>query len=570
MKYKLAKTHSRIVLVLLIVIFCIGVYMQQSAEGNYAHIAGMLCQTLAFFFTIIPSFFNRHTQQNDIPLDCFVDRRDIIEYVFERLREIGKGQSQDRYIEIQCGPEIGIGKTELLNEIRSLLINPRSAKEFFSRKSFNRFKLLYSRIGSIHYIEWETNRTEGRISSYPKTLFKTNVFMIDSVPITLPFEAPKDGIIIFTSISKPNYLDANTPNILRPLQRDDIRTYYRNVHKAEINDYTLDRVEAFSRGNISEIKKIIDNPNALKSLEENCYELHSIEELMKVGDYQNARAAFDKYSSVNVDSGSFSDKLLNANLMHLENRYDECLAELNRMVSEYKDLKSQEIIFERIAHVLKHQSKFDESLEALNKLEDVQRTADRSVSTDIMAYSFYEDAYYYDKFLEDLSTIETFSNSAIEEESYLTYRAIRSAYQEEQNRAIEEIDYAIDLYKSISHRRLYNCFFIKGEVLRRFSDYKGAFDCYQQCIIAYKFNNDFDLYAMASLMMQYTNMKAKAEWKYDALLSNDEILSICHEKKIPYIEKLCKKVMRLSNALISREKNKSEIDYFDKYLFLIP
>ena len=75
---------------------------------------------------------------------------------------------------------------------------------------------------------------------------------------------------------------------------------------------------------------------------------------------------------------------------------------------------------------------------------------------------------------------------------------------------------------------------------------------------------------MASLMMQYTNMKAKAEWKYDALLSNDEILSICHEKKIPYIEKLCKKVMRLSNALISREKNKSEIDYFDKYLFLIP
>lgn len=571
MKYKVAKSHSLVVLIFFVVLFCVGVYLQQAAEGKTARIAGMICQILAFIITIMPSFINRDNDQKSIPLDCFVDRTDTIEYVFERLYEIVNGQSMDKYIEIQCGSEIGIGKTELLNEIRSLLNTPKSAKDFFGKKAFKRYKSLYSKIGSIYYLEWETNRTEKKISSYPRTLFRKNVFMIDSVPITIPFEVSKNDIIVFTSISKPNIMDANIPNILKPLQHDDIRTYYRKIHKSEIDDFILDRIMDFSHGNISEIKKIVDSPSAMKSFKDNSYEMYSIEEFIKIGDYQNARVAVDNYSS-SLDAGSetFDYKLLYANLMHLENRYDECLAELYKMLSDFKDLKSQEKILERIGHVLKHQSKFDESIEALSKLGDAFRTAERSISTDIMAYSFYEDEYYYDKFLEDLSTIETYSDSAVDEESFLTYRAVRSAYQEEPNRALSEIDYAIDYYKSISHRRLYNCYFIKGEVLRHFSDYKGAFDCYQHCIIAYKFNNDFDLYAMASLMMQYTNVKAKTERKYDMLLSNDEILSVSHEKNIPYIEKLCKKVMRLNKGLLSDEKSKSDIVYFDKYLFLIP
>lgn len=556
---------------LLIGLFIAGLILQFFGVSTISKLAGLLCQLFAFIFTALPVFVFRNEENQDIPVDHFVDRKELIEYVFTRLDEILEGQSYDRFIEIQCGTDGGIGKTELLKEIKHLIKSKESAIKFFGMQNFNNYKSVYSKIGRISLLSWESNRTNNLISSYPRTLFKHDLFLVDDVPISIPFEISKNDIVVFTSKTVPANSKAAMPYVLEPLKHDDIQVYYNSVYNRKLTDSIIKKIENYSHGNVSIIKKIIDNPKALESFIEDNYDLHTIEELIKVGDYPNARTAFNKYVNNEEDvSLTFNQRFLSADLMHLENRYEECMAEFINMLSEFKDSESQRSILERIAHVLKHQSKFDESLETLEKIDDFLYRAEMSISTDIMAFSFYENDYYYHKFLEDLLTIENLSNSLIDEESYLTYRAIRSAYSENKERAVSEIDYAISHYEKTMHRRVYNCLFIKGEILRRFSEYREAFECYQECIIAYKFNNDFDLYAMASIMMHYTNLKSNTKRRFDELLSFEEILSICHEKDIPYIEKLCKKIIRINNALIKKDKALSEQAYFDKYLFLIP
>ena len=58
--------------------------------------------------------------------------------------------------------------------------------------------------------------------------------------------------------------------------------------------------------------------------------------------------------------------------------------------------------------------------------------------------------------------------------------------------------------------------------------------------------------------------------EYLEIMGEDEDLEGLTEKDIPYIEKLCKKIIRINNALIKKDKALSEQAYFDKYLFLIP
>lgn len=571
MKRRLDNSHSWAIRIVLALVFAIGLTFQVLALNTFSRVGGIFCQLIAFIFTAAPFFLPKKEPDVDIPLDCFVDRKEVITYVFDRLVEIVDGQSQDRFINIQCGPEAGTGKSELLREIKKLINSKKSLKDFFGEKTFKKYESLHSKIGSVHLVEWETNRTKTLLSTYQRTFLKNDVFLVDNVPIALPFEAPENDIIIFVSSSSPDIANENATRTLKPLKRKDISTYYQNLYNEVPCADLIDSILVSSEGNITKIKAILDKPESLESFKNNPDDLFQIQKLIREGNYPVARNTLNTYSSnIEKERMGFNYKLLDANLMHLENRYDESKAALNKLLQETKDTELQERVLERTAHVLKHQSKFDEAIEALGKLENTFYRAERSVSTDIMAYSFYEDDYYYRKFLEDLSTIEEHSASPIDEESYLTYRAIRSAYGGDKTRAIEEIDYAIEYYETREHRRLYNCYFIKGEILRHFSEYYAACEYYQKCIIAYKFNNDFDLYAMASLMIQYIRLKSDIKWKFDEMLSNEGILSISNEKSIPYIEKLCKIIIRLSKDVLEESKNLTASEYVEKYYFLIP
>ncbi len=337
---------------------------------------------------------------------------------------------------------------------------------------------------------------------------------------------------------------------------------------------------SYSRGNIAMISSILANQESVKLFTESAPALFEIEQYINSGNYREARRVVDHLSSakrsiIDKDAESnFRIEFLEADLMHLENRYNEALESMEIMRSKYLfDNEKQIKIIEKISHIKKHMGNFNDAIAELRVLPD-SISVFKGLSLNLLAYCQYEKGEYLDETNRLLHKIEREKIAEYDEykDSYHTYKAVTATYEFKYDTAHSMIDIAIKKYEKNDSKFLNNCYFIKAEIYRHQKKYEMACAYYQKCFDAYHFNGDFDIYSLAFVMVKYINTSKKYQYKFDEMYSLDEIKEKCNILKMEYNKKLS---MYLSQLLIERKNNKQKqinkiSRYFDTYVFLIP
>ena len=543
---------------------------------------GIICQVIAYIYTAATFYLKAFQRSNGIqrPTDFFSDRQETLELVVERLYEISTHIRNDQVIPIACSGSSGSGKTQILLKIAQILTNRKEAKSQLPPESYKKYKHVVKTIGNVNFYEYDEGSTISAINNSRYVYGHKNVAIVDDLPSFAINRFNEQSIIIFC---KPEKYDGESPKStirLESFNRENVQVYYFDKFGERIDESLLNSIMRYSDGNVAQITSILSNQESINLFVNSAPVLFEIESLIDSGDYKRARQQIDnlpssKKSEIDSDEeSSFRFKFLNADLIHLENKYDESLELMEMLRAEYmRDERKHRIIIDKIAHIKKHLGHFDDAISELESLPE-ESAIFKKLSLNLLAYCQKEDKRYLDA---TNSLLHRIKNEAIREKdvrrnSYDTYKAVTVAYEGKYDSAHAIIDKAIKKYEIEDSKYLNNCYFIKAEIFRHQKNYKRAYDYYQKCLDAYFFNDDLDVYSLAFVMISYINEEKGFRYKIDMTYDLENLKQICHESKMSYNKKLC---MCLSQLIVAKkqggEKEASEISrYFDKYYFLIP
>ena len=384
--------------------------------------------------------------------------------------------------------------------------------------------------------------------------------------------------MIFCQKDNSKLSDPNNKEIkLNKFGEKEIKEYYNRKFKRDLNELILQRIIKYSNGNISKVVSILDTQQSYETFCNNSEIIYDIEQYLREGDYQSAQQIIERMTSneknlIDKDPETFFRlKFIKADLLHLQNEYEEALNqfELLRLNNLNDDSKMQEII-EKISHIQKHLGNFEQAIAEAQVLNNDIKSQ-KCLSLNLLEYSVTENEHYLRAAEKNIHDIEKVSTKYItsQKDSYDTYKAVVCIYHKKFNVAHRFIDQAISIYEKQDSRFFNNCYYIKAEIFRHEQKYSQACEYYQRCLNAYRFNNDIDVYSMAYTMLVYLNTVYNAKHEFEITYSLDELKKICAKRKMDYNKKILMKLDQL-NTCKDNEIKQTIICYFDKFVFFIP
>ena len=159
--------------------------------------------------------------------------------------------------------------------------------------------------------------------------------------------------MIFCQKDNSKLSDPNNKEIkLNKFGEKEIKEYYNRKFKRDLNELILQRIIKYSNGNISKVVSILDTQQSYETFCNNSEIIYDIEQYLREGDYQSAQQIIERMTSneknlIDKDPETFFRlKFIKADLLHLQNEYEEALNqfELLRLNNLNDDSKMQEII----------------------------------------------------------------------------------------------------------------------------------------------------------------------------------------------------------------------------------
>lgn len=581
MKWRLSKRALFFLHLIFLVIFIVGLLLNNYTNNTTA---GVLIQIIAFIYSIAAFYIQLFSDSSHMGIDeptiFFTDRQQTICFVIERLYAIVYEHSEEKIITILCDDSVGCGKTELLLKIAQILSNDKAARQFLDFDSYKRYKRLRRRLGYVNFYQYREDTTISKINQSTYILGKTNIIIVDDLPAFTVNRFNDRFVLIFCKESDIKLLSQKSIVTLENFDDRSVKEYYYKKFNSEMSESLLNSIMSYSRGNISIISSILSNQDSIKLFTESAPALFEIEQYINSGNYIKARHVVNHLSSARRSiiakdpELKFRLEYLEADLMHLENHYEEALEKMEIMRAKYlSDTEKQHRIIEKISHIKKHMGDFEGAISELVILPDSIHVF-LELSLNLLALCQYEDSKYLDETNRLLHKIERekIAESDEHKDSYHTYKAVTATYDYKYDLAHSMIDIAIKKYENDDSKYLNNCYFIKAEIYRHQKIYDMACAYYQKCINAYHFNGDFDIFSLAFVMIKYLNTIKGYSYIIDEIYSLNEIKEKCQLLKMEYNKKLS---MYLSQLLIERkrhnQKQVAEISrFFDTHIFIIP
>lgn len=581
MKARLSKNTLIGINIFFICMYITGIVIESVCQNEIV-IIGVICQIISFIYTaigyIVNIFIKINASDYSMPTYFFTDRKATINTVIEHLYNILYLKCKDQIIPIVCSEEEGSGKTELLLKIRQLLDCKSIAKSELDRDHYRMYLKIKRKIGYVYLINYGESKNVFNINELPYVIRKKNIVFIDNCPILSTDKFNEKTIVIFCQKDNSKLSDPNNKEIkLNKFGEKEIKEYYNRKFKRDLNELILQRIIKYSNGNISKVVSILDTQQSYETFCNNSEIIYDIEQYLREGDYQSAQQIIERMTSneknlIDKDPETFFRlKFIKADLLHLQNEYEEALNqfELLRLNNLNDDSKMQEII-EKISHIQKHLGNFGQAIAEAQVLNNDIKSQ-KCLSLNLLEYSVTENEHYLRAAEKNIHDIEKISTKYItsQKDSYDTYKAVVCIYHKKFNVAHRFIDQAISIYEKQDSRFLNNCYYIKAEIFRHEQKYSQACEYYQRCLNAYRFNNDIDVYSMAYTMLVYLNTVYNAKHEFEITYSLDELKKICAKRKMDYNKKILMKLDQL-NTCKDNEIKQTIICYFDKFVFFIP
>lgn len=219
--------------------------------------------------------------------------------------------------------------------------------------------------------------------------------------------------------------------------------------------------------------------------------------LIFVGRYKDAQCVLDGLELKNLE--------LQADLFHLLNDYDTAIG----LLSGYEciqDSKTKFNIMIKIAHCYKHLGQFKDGRILLeNVINNHNATEKTKIKANIHLLAFLILVNDFESLKSKLTIIQESLNYLSEDQlaTFYRYSAVLLAENSDYANAISQINKAIKITKNNSSRLLYNCYYIRGEINRRFNKYDIAIKDFLNVEKAALWNSDINLGSMAILSTSF-------------------------------------------------------------------
>lgn len=332
MKWRLSKRALFFIHLIFLVIFIVGLLLNNYTNNTTA---GVLIQIIAFIYSIAAFYIQLFSDSSHMGIDeptiFFTDRQQTICFVIERLYAIVYEHSEEKIITILCDDSVGCGKTELLLKIAQILSNDKAARQFLDFDSYKRYKRLRRRLGYVNFYQYREDTTISKINQSTYILGKTNIIIVDDLPAFTVNRFNDRFVLIFCKESDIKLLSQKSIVTLENFDDRSVKEYYYKKFNSEMSESLLNSIMSYSRGNISIISSILSNQDSIKLFTESAPALFEIEQYINSGNYIKARHVVNHLSSARRSiiakdpELKFRLEYLEADLMHLENHYEEAL-----------------------------------------------------------------------------------------------------------------------------------------------------------------------------------------------------------------------------------------------------
>lgn len=572
MKYKINRTTSYFFAIVAILLYTLGVVLSHVSESIFKYL-GIVCETISMLYTSVNVLrslkCNSNTKNHVTPL--FVDRIETIEYCIFKLYNIICEKQENNFISIKCISTNSIGKTEMLKKLQQILTNSKSAKKYLPEKAYLKCRKIHKHIGDVYFEHYTEDSIFSKIESYPMTLNRYDVVIIDDMPAIdfIPVDR-KNLIVIFCR--KVNCVDNDV--VLNCISEADLLNLCE-LCKQKIDKDLAKRIIEYSKGDmniITDIVKTADNINNFKTYTAAVYEIKcTIEHKM----YNEAAELLSK--AKNNSKLFFTSKvnlqldILSADLLHYQNQYKEAKEAFIAISAMDLDNETHIEVLERQCHILRHTGEFREALHICELLPETLKLP-RMLGLYFMAYAKYEEKKYYDCAIQTLEKINKDLDKYVtrQHDSFHTYKAVKEIYEKRFKEAHRTIDIVINLYESHNSKLITNCYFIKAEIYRHSKQYKMACKYYQKCFNVYELNGDFDIYTLSYVMITYLNAAYNIGYKCTFDILGKDVLDRTQNLGMSYNQKLIFKLNEYCKTNTLKQQKDNIQQFFEKFVFIIP
>lgn len=564
----------------IVIIFCLGLYINLT----YSDISwlGVMCQVISLLYTIIFGFLSIvKNEDKDYTTPYFTDRKEVLQYVIQNLYEIVYEGNSDQFITINCLPQDGVGKTELLLKLCQILKNTSIAKQYLSSESYCKYRKVKSRFGMIHFVQYQNESTITLINELPYILFKKNIVIVDDMPQGLVTGFDNKFIIICCQPAQEK-VQMNTAYLKR-FSKEDLKQFYMAKFQTEPTESFLSRAIEYTQGNIELISKILSSLNTCKLFENSFTRLYEISYYIQKGEYQKAQTILDRlkgqaFSELGQDQEyQYRMDYLTYDLLHYKNQYVKALEGFESLYA--KNLSNPDHLnelLERLSHINKHMGQFETALGNALHLKNQQVQNSKVLSLYYLLYDMDGDNSWLSKAEDTLCKMS--ENEALyippEKAHYYTYQAVMFIYKYKYGAAHKAIDEAIAYYESSGNKYITNCYFIKGEIYRFDQNHEKACEYYQKCLNTYKLNGDLDVYTLAYALLIYEKSINGVTHQFHQDYSLEQVKEFCVELEMAYNRKLVFALDELLKAAKDLTRNRDLYNqqkaYFDSHVFFIP
>jgi len=564
----ISKRNYILIILVVIAIYVIGLVLPIFWGDEVKGIADLL-KTVSFFFGTVGTLAKViKTPENKslIPIDYFTDRTDVLKNIIGSLKNNYRNQ---KYYPINVNQNEGTGKTQLLFKLYQLLTDKEEQKNWKNQhdnsKEMSKF---FKRIGKVHFINWTGNSGNSDINELSYINNRINIVLIDDFDGNEFSELGNKFYFIFCK-----KISNNEEIILKNFKKEDIEEfYYKKFHK-KLSSEELRRLQEYSAGNLLSLNLALKDEVSFERFLHSNDNIFTLSNLMEEGDYIQARRFIEDLTSYEKGElkSDYKYKFLMAELLHLENKYQESLEDFEFLRDEnLNDKDKMKEIIERIAHVNKHLGNFKG---AINELEHFpffkeEERLPKLLSLYLLDYLYTENKISLDKSFELIQTMRLDKDMYItkSKDSFHTYEAIVLCYSRNYLSAHKSIDLSIAKYEKLKSRHVNNCYFIKAEIYRFEKKYKMAFKYYQLCLDAYAFNNDFDIYTIVYVLLKYVSSKSGISHNFEEA-DSEKLKEKCINLGMSFNLDLLQK---LTEYLNNPRKTKEITKYFDENVFFIP
>lgn len=567
--YKYLTQIIRIIIsIIFLLVFISGAIISPIIEKKNWYITlilGLAAAIDAVFF-LMPIFQSIKTQNrifNKLQINCFTDRETELKQVCELLSTWSR-HSINKPIHIICKLNAA-GKTFFLLKIWNTLTSFTNFCKVMNFKKYNLNALnTWFNLNKIVYIDCndDSDETIHLKNKNNKYIRGKSIYLFDNLNQNFYDTYIKNHNLTryictgelnsdnYDKIILGNFGTKEVNEFYNKLKMQKNVSFIRHFDK-EICEDSIQKIVNITCGNIKEISSIFDNKNTINyimNFEENEDEKQKIIDKvtfkMLIGSYTEALNLLEANKSNLLDPFIFRFKYYekHAHCLHLLNRYEEAIEELNflrvsltdsNLVSAIEFYNKDNILELHLAHYYKHMGNFEEALTILNDLNTTNSSFDK---LGILAADYFIKGNNPDTFL---NVYESLLKCKLNEEFLNKLYRYSPIYYYLKTGELEdkELKQCLNYYEENKDHLIANALFMQAEIYRLSKEYKKAKKLYLDCLDYSLTFKDKNLQLQVSLIINYclnTNKFKLKDNSVQGLLNYPTIKHIANEFKMEY------------------------------------